>query len=94
MEEKQEEDAAGIEVKKTSKKGLSKFLSQIFRRSAVPDNSIAKQATDDVWKQMWMRKEADKDGYFLVQLEKKIGGNDMFLTAEDASSLTIARKLC
>ena len=95
MEEKQEEeDAAGIEVKKTSKKGLSKFLSQIFRRSAAPDNSIAKQATDDMWKQMWMRQEPDKDGYFLLQLEKQIGQNDMFLTAEDASSLTIARKLC
>ena len=92
MEEKQEEeDAAGIEVKKTSKKGLSKFLSQIFRRSAAPDNSIAKQAIDDIWKQMWMRKELDKDGYFLLQLEKTIGQNDMFLTAEDASSLTIAR---
>ena len=41
---------------------------------------------------MWMRKEPDKDGYFLLQLEKTIGQNDMFLTAEDASSLTIARK--
>ena len=87
MEEKQEEeDAAGIEVEKTSKRGLSKFLSQIFRRSAAPDNSIAKQATDDM--SMWMRKELDKDGYFLLQL----GQNGMFLTAEDASSLTIARK--
>ena len=93
MEEKQEEeDAAGIEVKKTSKKGLSKFLSQIFRRSAAPDNSIAKQATDDIWKQMWMRKEPDKDGYFLLQLGKQIEHKDMFLAAEDASSLTIARK--
>ena len=90
MEE--EDNTAGIGVKKTSKKGLSKFLSQIFRRSAAPDNSIAKQATDDVWKQMWMRKEADKDGYFLLQ--HKNGRNDMFLTAEDASSLTIACKLC
>ena len=90
MEEKQE----GIEVKKTSKKGLSKFLSQIFRRSAAPDNSIAKQATDEMWKQMWMRKEPDKDGYFLLQLVKRFGGNNMFLTAEDASSLKIARKLC
>ena len=86
MEEKQKEDAAGIEVEKTSKRGLSKFLSQIFRRSAAPDNSIAKQATDDI--SMWMRKELDKDGYFLLQL----GQNGMFLTAEDASSLTIARK--
>ena len=60
---------------------------------AAPDNSIAKQAIDDI-QQMWMRKEPDKDGYFLLQLEKKIGQNDMFLTAEDASSLTIARKLC
>ena len=87
-----EDNTAGIGVKKTSKKGLSKFLSQIFKRSAAPDSSIAKQATDDMWKQMWMRKEPDKDGYFLLQL--KHGRNDMFLTAEDASSLTIARKLC
>ena len=41
-----------------------------------------------------MRKEPDKDGYFLIQLENINGQNDMFLTAEDASSLTIARKLC
>ena len=73
MEEKQDEDATSIEVKKTSKKGLSKFLSQIFRRSAAPDNSIAKRAIDDIWKQMWMRKEPDKDGYFLFQLGKQIG---------------------
>ena len=88
MEE--EDNTAGIGVKKTSKKGLSKFLSQIFKRSAAPDSSIAKQATDDMWKQMWMRKKPDKDGYFLLQL--KHGRNDMFLAAEDASSLTIARK--
>ena len=93
MEEDEEEDTAGIEVKKTSKKGLSKFLSQIFRHSEAPDKSITKQATDDTqWKQMWIRKEPDEDGYFLVQLEETIGRNNMFLTAEDASSLTIACK--
>ena len=48
---------------------------------------------------MWIRKEPDADGYFLLQLANKIEDNDMFLedndmflTAEDASSLTIARK--
>ena len=41
---------------------------------------------------MWMRKEPDKDGYFLLQLGKQIEHKDMFLAAEDASSLTIARK--
>ena len=40
----------------------------------------------------WIRKKTDADGYFLLQLEKKIEFNDMFLTAEDASSLTIASK--
>ena len=90
MEE--EDNTAGIGVKKTSKKGLSKFLSQIFKRSAAPDSSIAKQATDDMWKKMWMRKKPDKDGYFLLQLGKQIEHKDMFLAAEDASSLTIARK--
>jgi hypothetical protein len=90
MEE--EDNTAGIGVKKTSKKGLSKFLSQIFKQSADPDSSIAKQAKDDMWKQMWMRKEPDKDGYFLLQLGKQIEHKNMFLAAEDASSLTIARK--
>ena len=41
---------------------------------------------------MWMRKEPDKDGYFSLQLGKQIEHKDMFLSAEDASSLTIARK--
>ena len=90
MEE--EEDTTGIRVKKTSKKGFSKFLGQIFRGSAAPDNSITEQVTDDLRKQMWIRKEPDEDGYFLVQLKKTIGQNDMFLTAEDASSLTVACK--
>ena len=92
MEEKPQEDTIGIkvlEVKKTNKKGLSKFLSQTFRRSAAPDNSITKQTTNDT---QWIRKEPDEDGYFLVQLKKTIGQNDMFLTAEDASSLTVACK--
>ena len=42
---------------------------------------------------MWIRKEPDPDGYFLLQLFKKNRWHDvMFLTAEDASSLTVARK--
>ena len=86
MEE--EEDTTGIRVKKTSKKGFSKFLGQIFRGSAAPDNSITEQVTDDLRKQMWIRKEPDEDGYFSLQLDY----NGMFLAAEDASSLTIARK--
>ena len=40
----------------------------------------------------WIRKEPDVDGYFLLQLLKGIGNADMFLTADDGSSLTIARK--
>ena len=43
-----------------------------------------------LWKQMWIRKEPDADGYFLLMVER----TDMFLTAENASSVTIARKLC
>ena len=39
---------------------------------------------------MWIRNEADEDGYFLLQIEKQIWHTeDMFLTAEDTSSLTI-----
>ena len=90
MEE--EDNTAGVGVNKTSKIGSSKFFSQILKRSTESDISIAKQATDDMWKQMWMIKEPDKDGYFSLQLGKKIDNNDMFLAAEDASSLTIARK--
>ena len=57
-----------------------------------PHSSITKQATDDMWKEMWIRKEPDEDGYFLLQLARKIERNDMFLTAEDDSSLKIERK--
>ena len=105
VEEEDDDDKAGNGVKKTSKRGLSKFLNKIFRHSAVPDNSlikqapdhrphssITKQATDNLWKQMWIRKKPDEDGYFLLQLGKQIDHNNMFLTALDASSLTIARK--
>ena len=45
---------------------------------------------------MWFRKEPDPDGYFLLQLVKNIrwddADDDMFLTAKDASSLTVASK--
>ena len=42
---------------------------------------------------MWIRNEADEDGYFLLQIEKQSWHTeDMFLTAKDASSLTVARK--
>jgi hypothetical protein len=41
----------------------------------------------------WIRKEPDADGYFLLQLAKiDSWENNRFLTAEDASSLKIARK--
>ena len=44
-------------------------------------------------KKRWIRKSFDADGYFLLQLVGNIGGDkyirDMFLTADDASSLTI-----
>ena len=93
------------EEKEEEKRGLYKFFSQNFRHSSVSDNSltkqatdhrphssIKKQATDNLWKQMWIRKKPDEDGYFLLQLGKQIDYNNMFLTADDASSLTIARK--
>ena len=41
---------------------------------------------------MWIRKEPDKDGYFSLQLGKSIEHKDMFLTADNASSLTIKGK--
>ena len=44
-------------------------------------------------RKMWIRKEPDPDGYFLLQLKKRNRlDDDMFLTAKDASSLTVARK--
>ena len=42
----------------------------------------------------WFRTEADPDGYFLLQLAEKIADSNMFLTSNDAFSLTIASKLC
>ena len=59
------------------------------------DDFIERQTTDDTqWKQMWIRKEPDADGYFLLEpvSVKTVERNDEFLTAEDASSLTVARK--
>ena len=44
-------------------------------------------------RKMWIRREPDPDGYFLLQLVKKYTfDDDMFLTAKDASSLTVASK--
>ena len=54
-----------------------------------PHSSTTKKVQ---WTEMWIRKEPDEDGYFLLQLSKTIEYKDYFLTAEDASSLTIARK--
>ena len=49
--------------------------------------------------EIWIKKEVDVDGYFLLQTEKRYrewGYGDkntsMFLTAEDASSLTVEGK--
>ena len=46
-------------------------------------------------RKMWIRKEPDPDGYFLLQaqlVKEYRRDDDMFLTAKDASSLTVARK--
>ena len=48
--------------------------------------------TGDEWKQIWIRNEADEDGYFMLRIERQIGHVDMFLTAGDSSSLTIESK--
>ena len=41
-------------------------------------------------KKRWIRKDLDADGYFLLQLVKENRWeDDMFLTAADASSLTV-----
>ena len=42
--------------------------------------------------EMWIKKELDVDGYFLLQLADNEKHTNMFLTAEDAFSLTIRRK--
>ena len=62
-------------------------------------------ATDDIpshWQKMWIRQEADEDGYFLLQLDIIKGQHEeidemylrelWLLTAENDSSLTISRK--
>ena len=43
---------------------------------------------DNKGTETWIRKEVDVDGYFLLQH----GDNDMFLTSENTSSLTIKGK--
>ena len=56
---------------------------------------VVKLETDDLesqtgsTKKKWIRKDFDADGYFLLQLVERIDRRDMFLTADDASSLTI-----
>ena len=47
-----------------------------------PNSSNTKQATDDLSKQMWIRKEPDADGFFLLQLGKQIDNINMFLTCQ------------
>ena len=58
-----------------------------------PHSSITEKAQ---WKQMWIRKKPDQDGYFLLQLAellmKRNKYDHLFLTAEDPSSLTIVCK--
>ena len=80
-----------------SKKELAMLNSQLFKRPSAPHHSILrrrKEEREEEEKKMktWIRNEPDADGYFLLQLEKKIEHNDMFLTADDAASLTIASK--
>ena len=59
---------------------------------------VMKTETDDMIpevqrgsiKKRWIRKDFDADGYFLLQLWERKGANTkLFLTAEDAFSLTI-----
>ena len=86
------------EINITSKKELAKFHSQILNGFTSSQSSITKEKEKrrkEEEKRMmktWIRNKPDADGYFLLQLEKKIEHNDMFLTAEDAASLTIAGK--
>ena len=54
-----------------------------------------KEEEKEKGKKMWIRKEPDPDGYFLLQAHlKRIFSweDDKCLTAEDASSLTVASK--
>ena len=39
--------------------------------------------------EIWIKKEVDVDGYFLLQIDGNEKYTNMFLTAENASSLTI-----
>ena len=77
----QTDDRAGLEVRKTSERGFTKLFSYKTKQADMID--------DEQSKQLWIRKEGDGDGYFLLQ---SIERQDMFLTAMDASSLTIASK--
>ena len=50
-------------------------------------------ATNDLAPQTWIRSKVDTDGYFLLQTNKELEQvfqyRNMFLTADNASSLTI-----
>ena len=86
----EEDDNAGIEVDTTSKKELAEF--HRIRQERRRQERRRQEEEEKRMMKTWIRNKPDADGYFLLQLEKKTEYNDMFLTAEDASSLTIARK--
>ena len=82
-------------------------ISSLSSAVAILSNSFlgVRIAKDDIpshWQKMWIRQEADEDGYFLIQLDIIKGQHEeidemylrelWLLTAENDSSLTISRK--
>ena len=59
-------------------------------RLETDDRSRGKMQNTEASITKWIRKDFDADGYFLLQLWERKGANTkLFLTAEDAFSLTI-----
>ena len=68
------------------------FFSDV-RKEEEQQKGQRRTRVEEKGRKIWFRKEPDPDGYFLLQLVKKYSwDDDMFLTAEDASSLTVAGK--
>ena len=67
------------------------FFLDVRKEEEQPRGQGRTREEEEKERKMWIRKEPDTDGYLLLQ-SQKIQLYDMFLTAKDASSLTVERK--
>jgi hypothetical protein len=67
------------------------FFLDVRKEEEQPKGQERLREEEEKIRKMWIRKEPDTDGYLLLQ-SQRIQLYDMFLTAKDASSLTVERK--